>query len=399
MTQPPAHDEPGEPTGPPGDVWSDLVGQDAAVAVLRRAVAEGAHAMSHAWLITGPPGSGRSNAARAFAAALQCENGGCGHCRACRTALRGAHPDVTLIATEQLSIGIKDVREYARRSMMAPVVGRWQVMVVEDADRIQERAANALLKSIEEPSPATVWLLCAPTPDDVLVTIRSRTRSVRLTTPAVEDVARLLVHRDGLDPALADAAARAAQGHVGRARHLARDPQARARRQAVLSIPQHLTSVASAVRAATMVVDDAKLEAESQAGRVDADERDELERALGMGTKGKRPRNTAASLKDLDDQQRLRTTRLQRDAIDRALTELTTWYRDVLSVQVGSGADLVNVDHGDEIRAQAARSTPDRTIERMEAILACREALAANVPPQLAVEAMMVQLGSASTLG
>ena len=206
-------------------VWADLVGQQRVVDVLRRAVAGGPHAMSHAWLITGPPGSGRSNAARSFAAALQCENGGCGTCNTSRTALSGAHPDVTLVRTEQLSIGVDEVRELVRRAAMSPTLGRYQVLVVEDADRVTERGADALLKSIEEPAPRTVWLLCAPTPDDVVVTIRSRCRAVHLSTPSNAAVAELLVRRDGVPSELAAFAARVAQGHIGRARMLARHEQ------------------------------------------------------------------------------------------------------------------------------------------------------------------------------
>ncbi|MBF3317382.1 AAA family ATPase, partial [Leptospira borgpetersenii serovar Hardjo-bovis] len=167
-------------------VWADLVGQEKAVGVLRRAAesqpGRSSHAMSHAWLITGPPGSGRSNAAKAFAAALQCVDHGCGQCNACRTTLSGAHPDVTLVRTEALSIGVDEVRELVRRAAMNPVHGCHQVVVVEDADRITERGGDALLKAIEEPAPKTVWLLCAPTPEDVIVTIRSRCRRLPLAT-------------------------------------------------------------------------------------------------------------------------------------------------------------------------------------------------------------------------
>ena len=379
-------------------VWSDLVGQSAAVAVLQRAVRGDTHAMSHAWLITGPPGSGRSNAARAFAAALQCDQGGCGRCRSCRMVLGGSHPDVTLVSTEQLSIGVKEVRDLARRSMMSPTVGRWQIVVVEDADRITEAGANALLKSIEEPAPATVWLLCAPTPDDVIVTIRSRARSLTLTTPAVSEVAALLVRRDGIDPQTAEQAARAAQGHIGRARHLARDEKARARRDDVLRIPMRLATVADCLRAASVVMASAQEEAAEQTADIEVRERAELEQALGMGTRGARPRHTEAALKDLAAEQKLRVKRLERDAIDRALTELTTWYRDVLSVQLHSGAELVNIALADGIGVDAARTTPDRTIARIDAILACREALAGNVAPLLAVEAMMVILGRQGTV-
>ncbi len=229
----PEPDAPSAP-GPLTGVWADLVGQRDAVTALRRAVAGGAHAMTHAWLVTGPPGSGRSNAARAFAAALQCPSGGCGRCRDCRSALSGAHPDVTLVRTEKLSIGVDEVRELVRKGAMSPTLGRYQVLVVEDADRITVQGADALLKSIEEPPARTVWVLCAPTADDVIVTIRSRCRRVGMRTPGDADVVRLLVERDGVDPAMAESAARAAQGHIGRAKALARSEEARVARGAVL---------------------------------------------------------------------------------------------------------------------------------------------------------------------
>ena len=194
-------DTPRPETAADSGVWAELIGQTAAVATLRRAVAGEPHAMSHAWLFTGPPGSGRSNAARAFAAALQCKSGGCGQCTACRTSLSGAHPDVTLVRTELLSIGVDEVRELVRRAAMSPTLGGWQVIVIEDADRVTERGADALLKSIEEPAPRTVWILCAPTPEDVVATIRSRCRLLTLQTPTISAVARLLETRDGVPAA------------------------------------------------------------------------------------------------------------------------------------------------------------------------------------------------------
>ena len=193
--------------------------------------------MTHAWLFTGPPGSGRSNAASAFAAALQCEQGGCGECHSCTTAHAGSHPDITIIRTDGLSIGTDVAREYVRKSALRPALGRWQVLIVEDADRLTDQAANALLKAIEEPSKHTIWMLCAPAVEDVIITIRSRCRPVLLRTPSATAIAGLLVERDGIEPALASAAAAASQGHIGRARGLARDPAARERRRAILALP------------------------------------------------------------------------------------------------------------------------------------------------------------------
>lgn len=378
-------------TTPLTGVWADLVGQERAVATLRRAVDEGSYAMSHAWLITGPPGSGRSNVARAFAAALQCEQNGCGTCQACVTSLSGAHPDVTLVRTEQLSIGVKEVRDLVRRAAMSPVLGRWQVIVVEDADRVTDQGADALLKSVEEPAPGTVWLLCAPTADDVTVTIRSRCRALNLTTPRTSAVSGLLVSR-GIDPDLADEAARAAQGHIGRANRLARDAEARQRRREILLIPGRLSrGLPECLAAADELVKATAEEAKQQTESLDAAERTELEQALGFGTKGARPKQAAAALKELTEQQAARAKRLQRDALDRALTELTTWYRDVLSIQVGSNAGLINTMH-DELHEMARASTPADTLHRVDALLECRTMLETNVAPLLAVERLMIAL-------
>ncbi len=396
------------PTQEPG-VWADLVGQQRAVDTLRRAVANERHAMTHAWLVTGPPGSGRSNAARAFAAALQCPRGGCGSCNECRTALSGAHPDVTLIRTEQLSIGVDEVRDLVRRAAMSPTNGRYQVIIVEDADRVTDRGADALLKALEEPAPTTVWVLCAPTADDVIVTIRSRCRQLALSTPSDDAVAELLVWRDGIDPALAAHAARAAQGHIGRARALARNEEARNRRHEVLTIPERLTSVGACLTAADNLVKAAAEEASTSTAAIDARERAELEQALGFGTKGARPRQAAAAIRDLEDQQKARAKRIQRDALDRVLTELTTFYRDVLALQTGalaepqsaqelhsggqaSGPHLINGEIRPQLERAARASSPERTLRRIDAIIGCRVALETNVAPLLAMEALLLEL-------
>lgn len=373
-------------------VWTDLIGQERVVETLRRAVAGGRHAMTHAWLITGPPGTGRSNAAKAFAAALQCPDGGCGECRECRTALSGAHPDVTLVRTEALSIGVDEVRELVRKAAMAPTLGRYQVIVVEDADRVTERGADALLKSLEEPAPRTVWLLCAPTADDVVVTVRSRCRRVELATPSRAAIAELLRRRDGVDPAMAAFAARVAQGHIGRARALARREDARRRRKEILDLPPKLTDLGACLQAAANLVEAAAEEAAATTRDLDARELADLKEALGFGTTGAKPRNAQAALKELDDQQKARAKRLQRDALDRVLTELTSWYRDVLSVQMGGGADLVNAELSEPIGRAARRSSPEETMRRLDAILACRTALETNVAPLLAMEALLVAL-------
>lgn len=352
--------------------------------------------MTHAWLFVGPPGSGRSNAAKAFAAALQCERGGCGECSACRTTLSGAHPDVTLLRTEQLNIGVDEIRSLVGRANITPVKGRYQVVVIEDADRITERGADALLKGLEEPAQATVWLLCAPSPDDVIVTIRSRCRTVSLVTPSDAAVAELLVSRDQISPALAAHAARAAQGHVGRARMLARHEDVRIRRREILSLPGKLTSLSACLDAADNLVESANEEAVRATAELDAKEKAALEEALGVGTKGVRVRSAQAALRDLEDQQKMRAKRMQRDSLDRVITELTCYYRDVLALQTAPGVTLVNADLVDEITPIATGSTPEQTVHALDALLAGREALTASVNPLMALESMLIGISMAS---
>ena len=378
-------------------VWDDLVGQEAAVTVLREAVA--GTGMSHAWLFTGPPGSGRSVAARAFAAALQCPDGGCGHCGECTTALAGSHPDVDLVQPQGLSYGVADARALVLRAAGSPVRGRWKVTVVEDADRLTESALNVLLKSIEEPPPRGVWLLCAPSADDLLPTIRSRCRLVGLRTPPAAAVAAVLVDRDGATPEMAAFAARAAQGHVGRARRLVRDEGARNRRREVLSVPGDVRSVPACFVAAANLVDAAKEEATAAIAELDKQELSDLQAALGATDAKARPRGTAGAFRDLEERQKSRATRLQRDALDRALTDLASYYRDVLAVQFGLAAgageppvSLVNADLAPAVRRLAETSTPEATLRRLGAVLACGEAIDANVAPLLAVEAMTLAL-------
>lgn len=378
-----------------GDVFSELIGQERAVALLRRALEGKRHAMTHAWLFVGPPGSGRSNAAKAFAAALQCKRGGCGDCEDCRTTASGAHPDVTLLRTEQLSIGVDEVRELVGRANVSPVKGRYQIVVIEDADRITERGADALLKGLEEPAPRTVWLLCAPSPDDVIITIRSRSRVISLVTPGNEAVAALLERRDGIQPALAAHAARVAQGHVGRARMLARNEDARIRRREILALPGRLTSVTACLDAAQNLVESSALEATQSTAEADVRELAALQAALGVGVRGAKPRNAQAAIRELEEQQKARTKRLQRDALDRVLTELTGYYRDVLATQTAPGIELVNADLADEIGPIAGKTSPEQTVHALDAILKARTALEGNVAPLLALEALLISLSLA----
>ena len=374
-------------------VWDQLAGQEAVVGQLQAAVAGG---MTHAWLFTGPPGSGRSVAARAFAAALLCENGGCGVCPSCRQVRAGTHADLLLVRPEGLSYGVKQTRELVLRAAGAPAGGRWLVVLFEDADRCTEQAANALLKAIEEPAPRTVWLLCAPSAEDLVTTIRSRCRVVTLRVPPSEAVARVLAERDGIDHDRALAAARAAQGHVGRARRLVTDPSAAARRAAVLQVPVQATSLGPALAVAAALVKSAEDEAKSVTEQLDEPEREALRQAFGEGSTGKgvakAMRGVAGAMKDLEDRQKSRATRVKRDTLDGALLDLAAFYRDVLMVQYGADVELANADRIEDVRRLAAAAPPEATLRRVEAIMRCRERLTLNVAPLLAVEEMTISL-------
>lgn len=379
-------------------VWDDVVGQEPAVRVLTRAATaarRGTTGMTHAWLLTGPPGSGRSTAARAFAAALACEDQaaiGCGRCSGCRTALAGSHADVTLFTTEHTWIRRVDVEPLIATAQRRPSVGRWRVIVVEDADRLNETSGNVLLKTIEEPPPQTVWLLCAPAVDDVLPTIRSRARHVPLRIPPAEAVAELLVRRDGVDPVMAAFAARAAQSHVGLARRLARDEGARIRRREVLRLPQRVRGVGDAVIAAGELVDIAAEEAGASTVERDAREKAELLRALGADGSATVPPAVRAQVRQLEEDQKRRARRHQTDVLDRALVDLLALLRDVLVVQLGAPVELVNSDMTTEVRTMAGAGTPEETLARAEAVQLARERLAQNVAPLLAIEALALSL-------
>ena len=343
---------------------------------------------------------GQERVSEQLAAALQCTSPdlelggtpGCGFCDGCHTALVGTHADVTTVAAVGTQILADDMRDTVRKSFTSPANGRWQIILVEDAERLNEKSANAVLKAVEEPAPRTVWLLCAPSLEDVLPTIRSRCRHLNLSTPSVDAVADMLVRREGIEPAVAAAAARATQGHVDRARRLATDPAARERRASVLKLPLRLGEVGACLKAAQELVDAAAEDAKQLAEEIDVKETEELKAALGGAQGGRMPRGTAGVMKDLEDKQKRRRTRTQRDSLDLALTDLTAFYRDVLALQLGSRIALANMDAEEALERLARDSSPESTLRRNEAIAACRDALESNVAPLLAVEAMTMAL-------
>jgi DNA polymerase-3 subunit delta' len=377
-------------------VFDNLIDQEHVISILQEAVSAASDStnqsqeMTHAWLFTGPPGSGRSNAALAFAAALVCRNGGCNDCTDCKTATTGSHADVELIKTEGLSIKIDEVRDLITRASWRPAVGNYRVVVIEDADRLTEPAASALLKAIEEPGLRTVWLLCAPSSTDVLPTIRSRTRSLVLRTPSIAAVAKLL-EKEKFSPAMADFAARVSQGHIGRARHLAKSEEARTRRQAILKISLMITDIASAFKAAQVLVEAAKAEAEEEAERRDDVEISALKEAWGQQG-SKLTQGGSKAVKELEKEQKSRTTRMVRDYLDRALLDIATLYRDILLIQSNSPDSIINTDLISEMTKIAESTEAEATLAKLEAIMSARTNLSHNAAPLLTIEALMVLL-------
>ena len=388
---------------PTSSVFGDLVGQEHIVEVLQSAVAATRsgdkalgitdQAMTHAWLFTGPPGSGRSSAALAFAQALVCPSNGCATCNACRSVITNAHPDVEVIRTEGLSIKIDEVRELLARVAWAPSMGGWRVVVMEDADRLTESAANALLKSIEEPGNRTVWLLCAPTLHDVLPTIRSRCRHLQLVTPSTQAVAQVLQSRDGISPQMADFAARVSQGHIGRARYLAKNEAVRNTRTTIMQLPLTLKGISSAFAAAQTLVELATDQANESAEERNQSEIDDLSLAYGKGATGRgMATGGAKAIKELEKEQKTRSTRMVRDGLDAALLDIATFYRDVMMVQAGANDGLINKELESQITTYAANTKPHTTINKINAIMAARINLGHNAAPLLTVEALMCVL-------
>jgi DNA polymerase-3 subunit delta' len=409
-------------------VWDDLTGQSAAIEVFRAAaesstrtaaggvVHDTPDSMTHSWLVTGPPGSGRSNLAYAFASALLCRNGGCGECSDCRQVTARSHPDLAVLATERVIISIEEVRRLVSASQFSPSVARYRVVVIEDADRMQERTSNVLLKALEEPPERTVWILCAPSEADLLPTIRSRVRSVRLRVPSTQDVAALLVKRDGVEPELAERAARESQSHIGMAHRLATNDEARARRAETLDLALDVRSVGDAVRGAARLLEIAGADAQAITEERDAEERAAALRSLGVEPGQAVPQALRGQIKALEDDQKRRATRSLRDGLDRILTDLLSLFRDILLVQLGaSGAgggtpaaagapvvvvdlELVNAAIRPRILEAAAGNDSSSTLAAMDAIAAARRRIAANVAPALSLEAMLVTLAESSRL-
>lgn len=379
-------------------VFDDLVGQEHIIDILHGAVeasrtGSDSQEMTHAWVFTGPHGSGRSSAAVAFAQALICPNQGCGACNECQSASTGGHPDVEVIRTEGLSIKVEEIRELLTRVAWAPSMGGWRIVVMEDADRLTESAANALLKAIEEPGTRTVWLLCAPTLHDVLPTIRSRCRHLQLRTPSIEAVTQVLIKRDNISPTMASFAARVSQGHIGRAKYLATNESVRNNRKVIMQLPLQLGSLAAAFQAAQTLVDIATSEANVSSDERGEKEVEKLQEAYGKGATGRGMATGAAkAVKELEKEQKSRATRMVRDSIDGALLDLATFYRDVMMVQAGNTESMINTDMRTEIESYISNSHGHTAVQKMNAILEARNHLAMNAAPLVTCEALMCEL-------
>ena len=373
-------------------IWHELAGQPEAIGQLELAVRNRDGGVHHAWLFTGPPGSGRSNLAVAFAAALLCTEGGCGECKSCRMVTGGTHPDVTVLATERIQISIEEVRALVTNSYLGSSVGKYRVMIIEDADRMTDRTSNVLLKALEEPPVNTIWMLCAPSEADLLPTIRSRVRRISLKVPSVEEVARLLVERNGIEPKLASQVAAEAQSHIGMALRLATSTEARSRRRETLLSALNISGVSSAMMAADQWTNIAKKDADALTILRDAEEREQLLATMGLKEGETIPPALRPSFKQLEEAQKRRATRSMRDGIDRILVDLLSLYRDVLTLQLRASVPLVNDDLRSSMEKLAESSTAAQTLEKLESIAVARKRIDANVQNLLTLEALAVSL-------
>lgn len=400
-----------------GPVFNELAGQPEVRAALSRAAwvsrqwvagertagqmraeAEAAvGAMTHAWLFTGPPGSGRTVAARAFAAALQCtdpDTVGCGECRGCTTVMAGTHADVHFARTEGLTLGIQYVSDIVKRGNSRPVSGNFSIVIIEDADRLTEAAGNALLKVIEEPSGRALFILCAPSddPSDVMVTLRSRSRHVYLRTPSAEAVAEVLRADSSVPADMVDWAASVSGGHVGRARWLATDAGTRARRERVIKLALSMFKLGNALKLVSAIVSDASEGAAEQHAAADERESAELGQALGAGGTGKgagtATRGSKGVLKELEATQKRRRQRSTQDALDLALVDIVGFYRDAIVQASGASVPLLHPDFGERSASMGRYFGAVRMLRAVQAVQDARDALRANVKPQYALAAM-----------
>ncbi|KFI63247.1 DNA polymerase III subunit delta' [Bifidobacterium cuniculi] len=393
-------------------VWDSIVGQQQVIDQLRAVSTGDGAAIAQSWLICGPPGSGRSNVARAFAAALQSPDHGLGDepTRVTRQVLAGTHPDVMTLATDKVTIGIDAVRDLIVSAEQMPTTAPWRIIIIEDVDRMLERTTNVLLKEIEEPSPRTIWLLCAPSAEDVLPTIRSRTRIVSLGVPSDAQVARhleehvtledadgnSLLGADGQpvrpDHALAMRAARLAEGHIGIATLYAGNSDVLRDRDELVVGLVGLRKASQAILLAEKLMESAKAQAKQSVEAAVAREERAFRQLNGLGPKDRVPPSLRPVYNQIGkkDDVRRQTTRRQRDVLDRALNTVASVYRDVAVLQNDAvdSVGLVNLENAEAITDLSARLSRRQVIDALDEVETARRRLAGNGNPQLVLEAL-----------
>ena len=379
-------------------VWDSLVGQQPVIDMLSRIAQGDPSQIAQSWLICGPPGSGRSNMARAFAAALESPDHGMSDepTRVTQQVLAGTHPDVTVLATNKVTIGIDQVREIITASEQMPATAPWRIIIIEDVDRMLERTTNVLLKEIEEPAEHCIWLLCAPSAQDVLPTIRSRTRIVNLAVPSTQAVAGFLTSTTNVEPKVAQRAARLAEGHIGIAKLYATDEQVMTDRDELVVGVLNLARASDAVLLAGNLIDNAKAQAETDASRVAADQEAEFRRINGLEPGERIPPKLRGAFNQIakkDDLKRL-TTRRTRDVLDRALNSIASIYRDVAVLQNNAedSVGLINLENRSAITELSVRLNRAGAVARLDEVAHARKRLAGNGNPLLVFESLFCAL-------
>ena len=379
-------------------VWDSLVGQQPVIDMLSRIAQGDPGQITQSWLICGPPGSGRSNMARAFAAALESPDHGMNDepTRVTQQVLAGTHPDVTVLATNKVTIGIDQVREIITTSEQMPATAPWRIIIIEDVDRMLERTTNVLLKEIEEPAEHCIWLLCAPSAQDVLPTIRSRTRIVNLAVPSASAVAEFLTSTTNVEPKIAQRAARLAEGHIGIAKLYATDKQVMTDRDELVVGVLNLARASDAVLLAGNLIDNAKAQAEVDASRTAADQEAEFRRINGLEPGERIPPKLRGAFNQIakkDDLKRL-TTRRTRDVLDRALNSIASIYRDVAVLQNNAedSVGLINLENRSAITELSVRLNRAGAVARLDEVAYARKRLAGNGNPLLVFESLFCAL-------
>ena len=379
-------------------VRDSLVGQKPVIDMLSRIAQGDPSQITQSWLICGPPGSGRSNMARAFAAALESPDHGMSAepTRVTQQVLAGTHPDVTVLTTNKVTIGIDQVREIITTSEQMPATAPWRIIIIEDVDRMLERTTNVLLKEIEEPAEHCIWLLCAPSAQDVLPTIRSRTRIVNLAVPSTQAVAGFLTSTTNVEPKVAQRAARLAEGHIGIAKLYATDERVMSDRDELVVGVLNLARASDAVLLAGNLIDNAKAQAEADANRITAGQEAEFRRINGLAPSDRIPPKLRGAFNQIakkDDVKRL-VTRRTRDVLDRALNSIASIYRDVAVLQNNAedSVGLINLENRSSITELSVRLNRAGAVTRLDEVAHARKRLAGNGNPLLVFESLFCAL-------